>query len=162
MTAGAKVAGMIAMLLLAAGLNGQARAQDDNDFCFEKAGSTYNIAPQLLWGIAKHESGFNPTSVNRNSNGSYDYGVMQINSSWAKVIGQKRWERLAQPCENIMTGAWILHQCIADYGYNWTAVGCYNSRTPGKSERYARKVMDILIAYNMLPISATGGNERGR
>ena len=95
----------------------------------------YNISPQLLWGIAKHESGLKPDAINWNTNGTYDYGVMQINSSWSKILGKERWAALSDPCENIKTGAWILNQCIKDYGYGWTAVGCYNSRTPGKSQR---------------------------
>ena len=57
-------------------------------FCFEEAGSQYGISPQLLWSIAKTESNFNPRAINRNSNGTYDYGLMQINSSWAKRLGQ--------------------------------------------------------------------------
>ncbi len=30
--------------------------------------------------------------------------------------------------------------CINKYGYNWKAIGCYNSQTPEKSESYAKKV----------------------
>lgn len=119
-------------------------------FCFEEAGRLYGIAPQLLWGIAKHESNLNPRAVNRNANGSYDYGIMQINSSWAATLGMERWESLSDPCINVMTGAWILRQCIDRYGYGWKAVGCYNSRTPAKSERYARQVASMLIRNNLL------------
>lgn len=120
-------------------------------FCFEEAGSRYGIAPQLLWGIAKHESNLNPQAVNWNGNGTYDYGVMQINSLWAASLGAKRWQSLSDPCANVMTGAWILRQCIDQYGYGWKAVGCYNSRTPAKGERYARLVASTLIRHNLLP-----------
>jgi len=87
-------------------------------FCFEEAGSQYGISPQLLWSIAKTESNFNPRAINRNSNGTYDYGLMQINSSWAKRLGK-----------------------------TWRAVGCYNSRTPSKGDRYAGKVYRILAEH---------------
>ena len=53
-------------------------------FCFEEAGNEYGVSPLLLWSIAKHESGLNPAATCRNANGTYDYGLMQINSSWAK------------------------------------------------------------------------------
>ena len=109
-------------------------------FCFEEAGQEYNISPLLLWSIAKNESGFNPTAIGRNTNGSYDYGVMQINTIWAKTLGKERWNALADPCTNVRTGAWILRQCIDKYGYNWTAVGCYNSQTPSKRDRYAARI----------------------
>ena len=118
-------------------------------FCFEEAGNRYGIAPQLLWGIAKHESNLNPQAVNWNSNGSYDYGIMQINSSWAGTFGKQRWQSLSDPCANVMTGAWILRQCIDRYGYGWKAVGCYNSRTPVKRERYARRIAATLARYNL-------------
>jgi soluble lytic murein transglycosylase-like protein len=113
-------------------------------FCFEEAGQEYNIAPLLLWSIAKNESGFNPQAVGRNTNGTFDYGVMQINSTWATTLGKERWNALADPCTNVRTGAWILRQCIDKYGYNWKAVGCYNSQTPSKRDRYAARIETII------------------
>jgi soluble lytic murein transglycosylase-like protein len=65
---------------------------------------------------------------------------MQINSSWASTLGKDRWNALADPCTNVRTGAWILRQCIDKYGYNWKAVGCYNSQTPSKRDRYAARI----------------------
>lgn len=111
-----------------------------DDFCFEKAGEAYGIHPLILRAIAKVESNFNPQAVNWNRNGTYDFGVMQINSSWASTLGYDQWARLGDPCENTMTGAKILKGCMEKYGYSWEAVGCYNSRTPDKRDRYARKV----------------------
>ncbi|MDY0383722.1 lytic transglycosylase domain-containing protein [Trichlorobacter sp.] len=111
-----------------------------HSFCFEEAARQYNLPPVLLMSIARHESNLQPDAVNRNSNSSYDFGVMQINSSWAKRLGSELWSQLGDPCTNIKVGAWILRQCIDQYGYNWKAVGCYNSRTPGKNEVYARRI----------------------
>jgi soluble lytic murein transglycosylase-like protein len=112
-------------------------------FCFNEAGNMYDISPQLLWSIAKTESNLNPKAINRNTNGSYDYGVMQINSTWAKKLGTT-WNALSDPCTNVKVGAWILSQCVRDYGNTWQAVGCYNSRTPSKRDRYAVKVYQAL------------------
>jgi len=109
-------------------------------FCFEEAGQTYNISPELLWAIAKVESDFRPDAINKNTNGSYDYGVMQINSWWYSKLGKERWESLGDACVNVQTGAWILAQCIAQHGYNWEAVGYYNARTPEKRKAYVKKI----------------------
>ena len=109
-------------------------------FCFEEAGAEYNISPQLLWAIAKNESNFNPSAVNQNKNGSFDYGVMQINSWWYSKLGHERWMRLNDPCYNVRVGAWILSQCIKKYGYTWDAVGCYNSPNKERGNIYAHKV----------------------
>ncbi|MCL2761524.1 MAG: lytic transglycosylase domain-containing protein, partial [Desulfuromonadales bacterium] len=84
-------------------------------------------------------------AIGRNKNGTYDYGVMQINSSWAKTLGRERWNALSDPCTNIKTGAWILRQCVDKFGYTWKAVGCYNSSTPSKGSVYAHKVYNALV-----------------
>ncbi|MEN6317937.1 MAG: lytic transglycosylase domain-containing protein [Syntrophaceae bacterium] len=116
-------------------------------YCFEEAGQLYNISPQLLWSIAKVESNFQPEALNRNRNGTYDFGVMQINSSWRMMLGEERWAKLGDPCMNVKVGAWILAQCIARHGYTWKAVGCYNAASKNKRDAYARKVYDVLIRY---------------
>lgn len=113
-------------------------------FCFEEAGEMYGVAPELLWSIAKAESNFNPQAINRNKNGSFDFGVMQINSSWSKKLGKELWGALGDPCTNVKVGAWVLANCFADYGYTWKAVGCYNSRTPVHNRRYAGKIASII------------------
>ncbi|MBI5655639.1 MAG: lytic transglycosylase domain-containing protein [Geobacter sp.] len=115
-------------------------------FCYEEAGNKYGISPHLLSAISKGESSFNPVAINYNSNGSYDYGLMQINSSWEPTLRKLGipWGTLADPCTNVMVGAWVLSQCIRDYGYTWSAVGCYNSRTPSKRDRYAARIASIV------------------
>lgn len=129
---------LLAALLVAAA------ASNASCFCFDEAGAEYGINPQILRAIAKVESNFNPYAVNRNSNGTYDFGLMQINSSWASALGRQRWNNLGDACYNAKTGAWILAQCISKYGYNWKAIGCYNSQTPSKRDVYARKVFQQL------------------
>lgn len=116
-------------------------------FCFEEAGIYYDIAPQILWAIAKEESGFNPNAVNYNPNGTYDFGLMQINSSWYRKLGPGIWSTLSEPCTNVKVGAWILSKCISTYGYTWRAVGCYNSPGRVKASRYADKIYKILSTY---------------
>jgi len=129
------------LLCISIGLANQAAA-----FCFEEAGYRYGISPHLLYAISKGESSFNPLAVNYNSNGTYDYGLMQINSSWEPALRKLgiSWNNLSDPCTNVMVGAWVLSQCIQDYGYTWSAVGCYNSRTPSKRDRYAARVARIV------------------
>lgn len=117
-------------------------------FCFEEAGAIYRISPQLLWAIAKVESSFNPSAMNRNANGSYDYGLMQINSSWQKILGEELWAFLGDSCLNVKVGAWILAQCMKRHGQTWEAVGCYNATSPDKRAKYAWKVYSSLPNKN--------------
>ncbi|MEZ4598745.1 MAG: lytic transglycosylase domain-containing protein [Syntrophotaleaceae bacterium] len=113
-------------------------------FCFEEAGREYHISPELLWAIAKVESQFDPAAINYNSNGSYDFGVMQINSSWARHLGLKRWAALGDPCYNVKVGAWVLADCLQRYGLTEEGIGCYNAMDSGKRSVYAGKVLKAL------------------
>ncbi len=109
-------------------------------FCFEEAGEIYGISPLLLRAIAEVESNLNPVAINWNANGTYDYGLMQINSSWAQAMGLENWFRLGEPCFNVKVGAWILARCIQRYGYTWEAVGCYNAGSPAKRAIYIGRI----------------------
>jgi soluble lytic murein transglycosylase-like protein len=113
-------------------------------FCFQEAGELYGINPMVLRSIAKIESNTKPDTVHENKNGTFDVGLMQINTIWKMKLGEERWRYLGDACYNTKTGAWILATCIAKYGYNWKAIGCYNSQTPEKSEIYAKKVFNQL------------------
>jgi len=142
-----KIGRAVLALLVVLVAAGQAAA-----FCFEEAGREYGIAPQVLWAMAKHESNLNPSAVNRNTDGSFDYGLMQINSTWAGTLGKARWNSLADACMNVKTGAWILRQCIDEFGYGWKAIGCYNSHTPSKRDAYARKIADVMARFRLFAV----------
>jgi soluble lytic murein transglycosylase-like protein len=117
-------------------------------FCFEEAGKLYEISPVLLRSIAKAESGFNPSATHRNANGTYDIGLMQINSAWIGTLGLTDGALLSDACLNVRAGAYILKDCVSRYGYTWPAVGCYNASSPGKRSRYAWRIFEILKDAN--------------
>lgn len=131
--------GRIATWLLAALLLAGTAAHGE-EYCFDEAGAAYGINPRILRAIAGVESNLAPRAINWNRNGTYDFGVMQINSSWESTLGRAWWNTLGDPCSNIKGGAMILAGCMKKYGYTWEAIGCYNSRTPDKRDRYARLV----------------------
>jgi soluble lytic murein transglycosylase-like protein len=110
--------------------------------CWEQAGARYNINPHLLYAIAKTESGLNAAAINRNKNGSYDLGMMQINSSWFPALRRFGIDerQLLDPCTSIEVGAWILAQNMRRLGNSWDAVGAYNSAKPAYRLQYALKV----------------------
>ncbi|WAC75791.1 lytic transglycosylase domain-containing protein [Roseateles sp. SL47] len=122
--------------------------------CWEQAASKYGVSAQLLYAIAKTESSLQAKAINRaNSNGSYDVGLMQINSSWLPTLGRYgiREKDLYEPCVSIEVGAWILAQNIRSHGYTWAAVGAYNTPNPERGLQYARRV------YNNLPQELRAG-----
>ena len=120
----------------------QANAQALNG-CWDKAGAAYGVDPWLLFSIAKVESSFNNRAINANSNGTYDLGLMQINSFWLPTLRKFGIDtrHLFEPCTSVFVGAWIVSQNIRRFGYNQDGIGAYNS--PGNitiRRNYAKKV----------------------
>jgi len=113
-------------------------------FCFEEAGRQAGVEPALLWAIAEVETGFNPTAVSTNRDGSLDVGLMQINSRWRNSIGEKTWGSLFDPCTNVRVAAGILAECIAEHGYSWQGIGCYNAVSTDRQADYARKILSVM------------------
>ena len=95
----------------------------------------------------------NPRAVGRNSNGTRDIGLMQINSAWLPTlstfgIGERD---LFDPCVSIHVGAWILAGNIRRLGYTWDAVGAYNTPIPALARSYIEKVRRHLPAQHTSP-----------
>jgi len=109
--------------------------------CWTQAGQQYNIDPLLLYSIAKVESSLNPKAINHNRNGTYDIGLMQINSSHLPrlmKVGVTKDRLISEPCTSVMAAAQILSTFIGKHGYTWEAVGAYNAGS-APNRRYLRK-----------------------
>lgn len=127
--------------------------------CWEEAGRRYDILPAYLYGIAQVESSLDPAALNARhfaKTGSYDIGLMQINSRNLKALAKHGITEadLYVPCTSIMVGAWILRQAMNRYpGDMWQAVGAYNascSQLKGRDcqaarSRYAWKVYRAML-----------------
>ncbi len=119
--------------------------------CFFDAGKRYGVDPVLLIAITKVESNFNPRAVNVNRNGTRDYGIMQINSSWLERYRiPKEW--IFEPCYNIHFGAMVLRRCMEQYKDISHAVDCYNkgSKAKGHGAYVERVFRNYKRYYTML------------
>lgn len=117
--------------------------------CWSYASQKFGIDKNLLIAIAQVESEMNPGALNRNNNGSYDIGLMQINSFHMpklRKLGLTEEHLKRDPCVSILVGASILADMMKIYGYSWEAVGAYNAGTSKTRHevrmRYARKVWE--------------------
>ena len=114
--------------------------------CWEQAARRHQVNPHLLVAIAEVESGLRPDAIGRNTNGSIDIGLMQINSLWLPELRRHGIvpRDLLDPCVSVHVGAWVLAQKMRVHGTTWTAVGAYNAGSAVLRERYARKVIEAL------------------
>lgn len=65
------------------------------------------VAPAIIAGIARHESALDPRAVHKNTDGSIDAGLMQINSanwSWLGLMA----ETALDPCQSIRAAGFLL------------------------------------------------------
>lgn len=115
--------------------------------CWNDAAARYQVSPALLYAIAKQESALNPDAVSAlNADGSYDIGLMQINSKWLPTLAQFgiTERHLHNGCTSVHVGAWMLAHNFCRLGFTWRAVGAYNAKNEQKRARYARAIHRII------------------
>lgn len=118
--------------------------------CWQEASKRYNVPISLLQAIAFVESSNRARIVALNTNGSMDYGFMQINDFWLPELRKYHigTAELMDACTSVNVGAWILAQNIQQMGYNWEAVGAYGAGTKKDKatarRKYAEKVWKAL------------------
>lgn len=117
--------------------------------CIDDAATRYDVPVSIIKAISTVESTNNPLAINRNSDGSYDIGYMQINSRWVPML--RRYgineQSLFDLCTNVYVGTWIIAQNFRRFGYGWDAIGAYNAHDKRKRIIYAHRVAAAL-AFN--------------
>jgi hypothetical protein len=99
--------------------------------CVAYTVASFDLSPQLLLAVMKAENG-RTGQESRNANGSYDYGPMQVNSSWLPILAEyhiTREQLRDDGCINVWVGGWILRLAINSTSGFWRGVGAYHSRT---------------------------------
>jgi hypothetical protein len=99
----------------------------------------YEIPVSLLFSIISVESEFNPKSVSGNYNGSYDYGLMSLNS---KTFRKYSAQQLLNIDTNLKLGCEFLLWLKKRYGTWGEAVIHYNGLYTKGAGTYMVKVME--------------------
>lgn len=113
--------------------------------CWDYVGQKFNVDPWLLFSIAQTESTFRNGLKSRNSNGSYDLGLMQINTIHLPHFSKHGLNEEAlryDACRNVISAGSLLRQSINKYGYNIDGIGGYHSNTPHLRRAYGRRVIE--------------------
>lgn len=123
--------------------------------CMLATAQAYHLPPRVLPSIQAVEGGY-PGAIHPNSNGTEDYGVMQINSIWLSSLAayvawrggphvtpaQVRVLLIKDACFNIAMAAAILQTQWVLSNRNWVAaVGNYHSHTPDLHNAYVAQVI---------------------
>lgn len=123
--------------------------------CFDDAAAFHHVNPWILRAIAARETGFNPGTVSRNTNGSVDIGEMGTNSVHLPELARYGISQtdLLDSCKSVFVGAWRLAKMVKKYGNTWEAVGAYHSETSLYRDRYKaliRQIIDLWIAQGLM------------
>lgn len=120
--------------------------------CVVKAAERHSVNPWVLKAILKVESNFKPGAVTRNTNGTVDLGMAQINSIHLKELSKYGIAEgdLLNPCVSIYVAAWHLAKQHRRHGNTWFAVGAYHSATPCFNARYVGLVWNTLVEWNVV------------
>lgn len=116
--------------------------------CINEAAVQYHVPATVILSVIKTENGRNGLAV-KNKNGTYDLGVMQINTTWLKTLSKKgltEEQVKSDPCINVSVGTWILARGIAS-GNGWQGVGNYHSYTQKHNVAYREKVKTTYTQY---------------
>lgn len=113
--------------------------------CIVTASRKYGVYPLVIMSIMKVEGGKIGT-LSKNSNGTFDLGVMQLNTinipELKNVFPGLTWKHLAYDlCTNIHAGTYLLSERIKEADDYWEGVGNYHSKTPSLRRKYLAKVV---------------------
>lgn len=115
--------------------------------CALMAAHMYHVPPAILLGIGQVEGGRVGQVAGPNSDGSYDLGPMQINSTWIPSLARIwhtnratawRWVR-DDACTNMYVAAWILKRNMIETGSLSGGIARYHSASTALGRRYANK-----------------------
>lgn len=123
--------------------------------CVETAAWRYQVPTRIVLAVMRVENGA-PQASHANTNGTDDYGPMQINSIWGRALAKRgpasaeavRRALQKHPCYNIAVGTWLLASHLdgvrpGDPRF-WTRLARYHSRTAKHAKTWQSTVKGVL------------------
>jgi soluble lytic murein transglycosylase-like protein len=109
-----------------------------NESCIVPAANHHRTNPWVLRAILRVESALKPSALGKNSNGTYDIGIGQINSIHLKELSKFgiTEDHLMDACIGTYVAAWRLKKAMDAGGNTWEAIARYHSTTPKFNQRY--------------------------
>lgn len=142
--------------------------------CSIQAANHYHIPANALLAVAEQEGG-RPGQWVRNTNGTFDVGVLQFNTAYLKTLQQYgiTADHVAQSgCFPYYLAAWRIkrHITMDKTGDFWTKVANYHSYTPQHNAKYRGKIIPRAARWarwieerkGMKPVQTTQSAPTGR
>lgn len=137
---------IMALIAMLPASSAMATADRDVSRCIRSAADGFGIDPLPLE-ILREVEGGRPGLESRNTNGTRDLGVMQINSSWLRTLssfGIGESDVRDSVCINVYVAAWIFVQELNRSGDVVLAMARYHSPTPRHQARYLGLVQRVI------------------
>ncbi|MGH8159369.1 MAG: lytic transglycosylase domain-containing protein [Rhodanobacter sp.] len=131
---------------------GPVLAASPRDQCIAGASKHYQVHQDIIRAVLRTEGG-SVGRVSWNSNGTYDIGPMQINSSHLAELahyGITEAVLLKNECLNVYIGTWMIKKEIVSAPDLWTGLGNYHSHSSTYNADYQWKVWRRLQQVRML------------
>lgn len=118
--------------------------------CLDGVAHLFSLSPSILVSIKRTESGLglDPKVTNKNTNGTTDISLMQVNYEvWDKELKKLGVtlprENFFDTCNNLLISGWILRRHLDRFGGDaFEAVGRYHSGTPRLKKIYQEKLVE--------------------
>jgi len=142
LTISAVLAAILAIVMTFSQSGVEQKAASSIDQCFKRASVKHQLNERYLRAIAWVESKIDPAKTNINSNGSFDIGLMQINSIHLPRLAKMGidQEMLQDGCINIEVGAQIYAAKVAKHGDTMRAIAAYHSENKSHHPAYLQRI----------------------
>lgn len=141
--AGALVAGLFAPVTANAGERlGLEHYRD----CVATAATAFEISPRVVEVIIETEGGW-PGARIRNKDGSFDLGVMQLNTRWVSYFAERglsESDLQNDACRNIYAGTYLLKLHLNKTGDLGLAMAYYHNQKPHFGAAYLSRVHTVI------------------
>lgn len=133
--------------------------------CSIAAANQYGLPAHVLLAVAEQEGG-RPGMARSNTNGTFDLGSLQFNTSYIRSLGRYgiRYQDVQRAgCYPYQLAAWRIRRHVQyDKGDFWSRVANYHSRTPLYNLRYRTMLMQRAQRWHMWLASLQGSRNSYR
>lgn len=123
--------------------------------CFWGAVNYHSVNPHVLWAILRVESKFNPLAIRKNTNGTLDVGMGQMNSVHFTRLARYGIAPadLLNGCVATYVAAWHIAGLMSAHGNTWEGIARYHSATPHLNRRYQALLASELSRAGIFVVS---------